>query len=232
LLSLISFGDLLPSQLERLGAAAVLAVLAAGARASRGMREATFPLTNAALLVAFRGSVVLEERIFLQLEILLAALRVSQLAVESLAAPHRRLAWDLWLEAMAFVVAAWSTLALTLHRLEWRFLYDLVAPPFVERHIGVFLPLILVRYTLPLILARRILAEARGREREDLWPGSFAIAAAKVVTLTLIATGYGLFDPTSELFNEAVQNVLTFSLPLLALAWRPRPAEARGVTFP
>jgi hypothetical protein len=225
LLSLVSFGDVLPTQLGRLGAAGVLAALALGARAARGPRGATPALTNAALLMAFRGSVVLDERQFLQLEISLAALRVSQLIVEVLAAPARRRAWDLWLEAMALVVAAWTTLALTLHRLEWRFLYDLVAPPVVERHVGLFLPLILGRYALPLILARRLLAEARGREGGGA--SAYAVAATKVVTLTLVATGYGLFDPTGELFTEAVQNVLTFTVPLLALAYQPRADEPR-----
>jgi hypothetical protein len=126
---------------------------------------------------------------------------------------------------MALVVAAWTTLALTLHRLEWRFLYDLVAPPVVERHVGLFLPLILGRYALPLILARRLLAEARGREGDGA--SAYAVAATKVVTLTLVATGYGLFDPTGELFTEAVQNVLTFTVPLLALAYQPRADEPR-----
>jgi hypothetical protein len=230
LLSLVSFGEVLPTQMGRLGCAGVLAALAVAARASRGVRDAASPLTNVALLMAFRGSVVLDERQFLQLELSLAALRVSQLLADVLAAPGRRRQWDLWLEAMALVVVAWSTLALTLHRLEWRFLYDFVSPPVVERRVGLFLPLILARYTLPLVLARRLLAEARERTPDDHWLGSYAVAAAKVVTLTLIATGYGLFDPTSELFAEAVQNALTFSAPLLALAYQPRPGHG-GTTF-
>ena len=36
------------------------------------------------------------------------------------------------LEAMALLVAAWTTLALTLHRLEWSFLYRFLPPPVVE----------------------------------------------------------------------------------------------------
>ena len=207
---------------RRLAAAALLGALAVATRKT----PVALPLTNAALLMAFRGAVVLDERVLLQLEVLLAALRVCQLVVDVLAAPGARKAWALWLEAMALVVSAWSTLALTLHRLEWRFLYDFVSPPVVERRIGLFLPLILARYAIPLVLARRLLSEARAPESGSTWRGAVGVAGAKLVTLTLVATGYGLFDPTNELFTEAVQNVLTFSVPLLALGYEPRPTEA------
>jgi hypothetical protein len=224
LLSLASFGDVLTTGCQRLLAAAALAALAIGARLGAPTRPAASVLANAALLMAFRGSVVLDERVFLQLELLLAALRITFLVARALGPGQDLRGFAVWLEAMALVVTAWSTLALTLYRLEWHVLYEVFAPPFVEAHIGFFLPLIMGRYALPLVLARRLIAEARPPASASSWPGAFAAAGVKTLTLVLVATGYALDDPTGEFFVQAVMNVLTFSTPLLALAYEPRAA--------
>jgi len=227
LFSMVSFGDVLTTAPARLAVAALLAGLGIAARRHVRTQQVASILTNAALLMAFRGSVVLDERVLLQLELLLAALRVSLLVGQALGRADEIGSLSVWLEAVALVVTAWSTLALTLHRLEWHVLYDFFAPSFVERHIGLFLPVIVGRYAIPLVLARRLLAEARPEWVTSSWRGAFGVAIAKVTTLVLVATGYALFNPTSDLFAQAVANVLTFSMPLLALAYEPRAEPAR-----
>jgi hypothetical protein len=211
----------LPTGPARLSAAAALSVIAAAASRRASTRAAASVLTNAALLIAYRGSVVLDERIFLQLELMLAALRLSMLLGRALLETQQARALTVWLEAMALLVTAWSTLALTLYRMEWRILYSFFAPGFVEGHVGLLLPLIVGRYALPLVLARRLIAEARPPAAPSSWRGAFAAAGAKTATLVLFAAGYAVADPTSDLFVQAVMNVLTFSTPLLALAYEP-----------
>jgi hypothetical protein len=209
----------LPAQTARLAAAALLGAGALAAR-RRGPRDVTSVLTNVALLMAWRATVALEERAFLQLEILLAALRLTALAGGALAREQDRRAFSAWLEALALIVAAWTTLALTLHRLEWAVLYRFFPADVVERHVGLFLPVIAGRYALPLVLARRLLAEARPESRSS-WRAAAGAMTAKVATLSLVVVGSAVLDPASEPFMGAVQGLLTFSVLALALIYEP-----------
>jgi hypothetical protein len=219
LFTLTSFGDVLPSQTARLAAAALLGAGALAAR-RRGPRDVANVLTNVALLMAWRATVALEERAFLQLEILLAALRLTALAGGTLAREEDRRSFSAWLEAVALIVAAWTTLALTLHRLEWAVLYRFFPADVVERHVGLFLPVIVGRYALPLVLARRLLAEARPESRSS-WRAAAGAMTTKVATLSLVVVGSAVLDPTSEPFMGAVQGLLTFSVLALALIYEP-----------
>jgi hypothetical protein len=222
LLSVVSFGGALAGAPVRLAVAVGLAAAAIAARRHARTRAAASILVNAALLLAFRATVVLDERVFLQLELLLAGLRVTMLVGRVLGRAEDGPSLAAWLEAMALLVTAWSTLALTLYRLEWHILYEFFAPATVEQRIGLFLPVIVGRYALPLVLARRLLAEARPPGDGGAWRAAFGVAAGKTASLVLIASGYAIYDPTSELFTQAIMNVLTFSVPLLALAYEPR----------
>ena len=170
----------------------------------------------------YRATVALDERNLLQLELLLAALRLSALAAAALGRAEDRRWFAAWLEAMAVIVAAWTSLALTLHRLEWSFLYRFLAPPVVEARVGWLLPLILARYALPLVVARRLLAETRPPDAASTWRPAAGALALKLATLVLLTTGAAILDPTSEPFRGAVQNVLTLSPLALALFVEPR----------
>jgi len=230
--SLVSFGGLWPSPLARLAAAAFLtsATFAARGLATRAKTRAWLDLwaglasafATAALLMLYRATVVLEERSFLQLELLLAALRLSSLAATALAPARDRRWFRWWLEAMAVLVAAWTTLALTLHRLEWSILYRFLSPPAVEANVGWLLPLIVGRYAIPLVLARRLLAEARPTGVDSTWPAASGALGVKLATLVLMTAGSAILNPASEPFRGAVQGVLTLSVLALALVYEPR----------
>jgi hypothetical protein len=234
--SLVSFGGLWPSPFARLAAAAFLTSAAfavrglatrAGTRAQQHVWEGFASIfATAALLMLYRATVVLEERSFLQLELLLAALRLSSLAATALARPRERRWFAGWLEAMAVLVAAWTTLALTLHRLEWSILYRFLSPPAVEAHVVWLLPVIVGRYVIPLVLARRLLAEARPIGVGSTWPAASGALGVKLATLVLMTAGSAILNPASEPFRGAVQAVLTLSVLALALAYEPRTSPA------
>jgi len=230
LFSLVSFGGLCPTLWGKL---AVAAFLASAAFAARGVAAAQArpaaaaavagALATATLLMLYRATVVLDERNLLQLELLLAALRLSCIAACRLGRAEDRRWFVAWLEAMAIIVAAWTTLALTLHRLEWKFLYAFLDPPVVEARVGWLLPLILVRYAIPLVVARRLLADARPADVASTWRPAANALALKLATLVLVTAGSAILNPTSEPFRGAVQNLLTLSVLALALVYEPRP---------
>ena len=235
LFSVLSFGDLPPAPTARLAVVGVLggAALAMTAWARRTLDpEGPVPaiaamLANATLLLAYRSTVVLGERTFLQMELLLAALVLTARAGVALGRREDRPSFAAWLEGMALVVAAWSTLALTLSRLEWKIFYTFFPPLFVEHHVGLLLPAIVGRYALPLILARRLLAEATPDAVGSTWRRSAGLMTIKMTALLLGVVGAAVLDPSSEPFVAAVQCVLTFSVLSLALVFEPwRPALA------
>jgi hypothetical protein len=234
MLSLVSFGGLWPSPFARLAATAFLASVAFAARGVATLRPRAAAdavakaLATAALLMLYRATVVLDERNLLQLELLLAALRLTAIAARTLGRPEDRPWFAAWLEAMAVLVAAWTTLALTLHRLEWRFLYLFLAPPVVEARVGWLLPLILARYAIPLVVARLLLADSRPPGLGSTWRPAAGALGLKLATLVLVAAGSAVLDPTSEPFRGAVQNVLTLSVLAIALLWEPRATAARA----
>jgi hypothetical protein len=219
MLSLLSFGDAFNRTAGRLGVALSFGLGAAAAWRMRGPKAEAIGrlLTNAALLAAYRATVTIDARSLLELEVLLAALRVTALAARTLGRADEQTATFGWLEAVALLIAVWSSLALTLNRMEWHLLYLFFAPAFVERHVVFFLPFIVGRYALPLVLARRLLAEVRPPGQEGAWRASFGALGVKVASLVLITAGYAIFNPTNEPFLMAVQNVLSLSPLSLAL---------------
>jgi hypothetical protein len=231
LFSVLSFGDVLTTQPSRLGATAVLAVFAIATRArahqvgrDSAVGAAATILSNAAILMAYRASVILGERTFLQMELLLGALVVSARVNSTLGRPEDRRSFTIWLEGMAIVIAAWSTLALTLHRLEWKVFYNFFPALFVEHHVGWLLPAIVGRYALPLVLARRLIAE--NSAGGGTWRDAAALTTFRIATLLLGVVGSAVLDPASEPFMAAVQCLLTFSVLGFALCHEPSPAPA------
>jgi hypothetical protein len=235
--TLVSFGDLLPSGPAQLAAACFMASAAWIARGIstrdvlRGRPPGTaaglyLALGSGALLLFYRATVVLEERTLLEMEILLAALRLSAIVGKTLGAERDRRWFAVWLEAAALLVAVWSTLALTLNRLEWAILYRFFEPTAVMHHVGWLMPVILFRYAIPLILARRLLAEAQPPDARGTWRAACVILTARLATLVLMVIGMGVLDPSNEPFRTAVQSVVTVSVLALALLMNPRPVDS------
>ncbi len=224
---LVSFGDVLHAQASKLIAAAALLAASFALRIGSRLRgpessgaKVSAMVANAGLLLAYRGSVVLGERTFLQMELLLAAVVLMANADRALGRREDRRSFTIWLEAMALVIAAWSTLALTLGRLEWTVFYNFFPALFVEHHVGLLLPGIVGRYALPLILARRLLAEA-SPDVGSTWRQATGVMTLKVAALTLGVVGSAILDPASEPFLSAVQCLLTFSVLALAFVYEP-----------
>ncbi|HVZ74126.1 MAG TPA: hypothetical protein VHJ20_17225 [Polyangia bacterium] len=227
LFSLVSFGDVLPTQSSKLIVSALLLIAALVARLyvrragpdSAGGAIAAM-LANAGLLLTFRGSVILGERTMLQMELLMAAVVLTATVDRALGRREDRRAFTVWLEAVCLFIAAWSTLALTLGRLEWKVFYNFFPALFVEHHVGLLLPGIVGRYALPLVLARRLLAES-SLDVRSTWHPAAGVMGFKVTALALGLIGSAILDPASEPFLHAVQCLLTFSV--LALAFISEP---------
>jgi hypothetical protein len=159
----------------------------------------------AGTLLLFRAVTELDGENYRWLECFLAAV-VGSARLVALAVPPsaRRLAYSLLL-FFAWVGTAWTSFAFTVHRLEWTFLYDWFAASFVEQHVWIFVPVILFRYLLPLILARFLIAEELGRPDPEALNGCWTLVGAKVLIVLLFACGVGWKNSQSDVYLEAAQ---------------------------
>jgi hypothetical protein len=127
---------------------------------------------------------------------------------------------------MSALVTGWVTLAWTFHRLEWGLLYDLLGAELVERHAGLFIPIIALRYVIPIVLARILLAEAFGDRWRYPQLGITLVAGARTLSLLFVTLGIGHHQVRSDMYLEAVQETAIWAIVTLALFWPPtvRPA--------
>jgi hypothetical protein len=136
---------------------------------------------------------------------LLAAVLLSGRVVRRFFPARERGALYAVLLFFAFLANGWVTFAWTVHRLEWGFLYEWFSAPFVERHVGFLLPLILARYLLPLIVARLVLAAELGSETPYPARTTWFFVGWKVVSLFLMTVGIGCTSPTTEIYLEGAE---------------------------
>jgi hypothetical protein len=139
---------------------------------------------------------------------LLGALVLSARLIRPLPAPARTHAHALLL-FFAFFASGWVNLAWTLHRLEWRVLYDFWSAAFVESHVAAFAPLLVGRFALPLVAARVLLtreltvaAEPDSPRALDL---AWLLAGSKVASLMFWSFGIAFVSVASDVYLEAVQ---------------------------
>jgi hypothetical protein len=183
-----------------------LALFASAAWLQRKSSPLTHTACLTALLLLHHYAVRVPASAYHWQDCLLAALVLSARLARPLPAPARDHARAMLL-LFAFFVSGWVNFAWTLHRLEWRFLYDFWSAAFVERHVSAFLPLLIGRFALPLLAARVLLA----RELDHPADGARALAWAwlftgsKVASLMFWSYGIAFVSVASDVYLEAVQ---------------------------
>lgn len=179
-----------------------VAVRALSGEARRVLRRCA---ALAALFFAFGEFVRVDPVVHDHLDLLFCALVLTAAPLSALRSPSL----DLWLGTLGLIACGWCTVAWTVHRLEWGFLYEYFDPAFVESEAGWFLPFILLRYAIPVVILR-ILIPVR--------PGALlAVAAAKLLALLAVATSLGSIDPGSDVYFEAVQEAGVLLVLMLGL---------------
>jgi hypothetical protein len=144
---------------------------------------------------------------------LLAALVLSARLVRGLPSPTRTYSHAVLL-FFAFFASGWVSFAWTLHRLEWRFLYDFWSAAFVESHVAAFLPLLAGRFALPLLAARVVLRRELDDSSSQRALGiAWLLAGSKVASLMFWSYGTAFVSVASDVYLEAVQETsLTWAL--------------------
>jgi hypothetical protein len=175
------------------------------ASSSPGARSGVRVAGLVGLLLLYRALTHAEAESYLWLDCLLGAVSVSARLVAIEVGERNRPRAHALLLFLAWVGCGWVVLAWTVHRLEWRFLYDWFAAPYVERHVALFLPLILARFAIPLVVARLLVAEALGppgpRAQRLVW----MLAGAKIGSLLLLTVGIAWVNAASDMYLEAAQ---------------------------
>ena len=198
---------------DMLQLAAALVLLVFWATTKRELR-ATAGITG--LLLLHHYAVRVPASAYYWQDCWLAALVLSARLGRRLPSPARTYSHAVLL-LLAFVASGWVSFAWTLHRLEWRFLYDFWSAAFVEAHVAAFLPLLAGRFALPLLAARAVLR----RELDDAADGSsqralglaWLLAGSKVASLMFWSYGIAFVSVASDVYLEAVQETsLTWAL--------------------
>lgn len=170
----------------------------------RKQSKLTATICATALLLLHHYGVRVPVSAYYWQDCLLAALVLSARFIRPLPSPARDHARAMLL-LLAFFASGWVNFAWTLHRLEWRFLYDFWSAAFVERHVAAFLPLLVSRFALPLLAARVLLArelEGSGARALGL---AWMLAGSKVASLMFWTYGIAFVSVASDVYLEAVQ---------------------------
>lgn len=165
----------------------------------------------AALFVCYFYFVRVSSELRLDAVMLFAALRLSVLLLDHVPVARRNLKSNgVFLLVIGLIVSGWVSLSWGLTHLEWHAAYDFFPPKVVEEFVGLFLPLIVLKYALPVLIAKSLVLE--GVRLEEIYPArQMALAiGVKFGTLILLVLGLGYYTPGSNVYLEATGELAIF----------------------
>ncbi len=175
---------------------------------AQGMARALF---LAALIVFYFYFVRVSSETRVCALMLFAALRLSVLLLDHLPMARRNIRLNaLFLQIVGVIASGWVTLSWGLERLEWYAAYDFFPPRLVEEYVWLFLPFIVLKYSLPVLITRMLIVERVGLEKG--YPGKEVVlfAGFKFATLILLTLGIGFYTAGSGVYLEAVGQLAIF----------------------
>ena len=129
---------------------------------------------------------------------------------------HRVQSGYAFLMIISMIAVGWITLAWTVHRLEFFFVFDWFSTGTVTKYVVLFLPFIILRYMIPLIMIRILLTEVFKRSSPFPHRAVLVVAGLKLCSLLLIFYGIGL-NNTSNVYYEGVQEAGIWIILILGL---------------
>lgn len=136
---------------------------------------------------------------------LLAALTLAARAIPDNASKSTRLSHAVFLGVMGVIAAGWIQFSWGVSQLEWHFLYDFWDGALVERKAAWFVPIILMRYALVVVLFLLVIGSELPLAAQAAHPWVFGVIGLKVVTLVALTMGLGAHHASSGVYLEGVQ---------------------------
>lgn len=216
----LHWGQWHPSPAEYLSMIAFFAAAGAIAprfvseRAGREIRRVSW---LGALYLAYYYTIRIPNDHYMWADCFFAALSLSARLAARQGDARRRAHHYAILVVLGIAVAGWVTIAWTLHLYEWKFIYELLDPGFVEEHALLLVPVINGRYLIPVFMARIIVHEGFGYQTPYPKRLVWTAAGAKIISLVLVLTGVGYSIADSDVYLEAIQESAALSVFVAAL---------------
>ncbi|MHC4948331.1 MAG: alkaline phosphatase family protein [Planctomycetota bacterium] len=180
-----------------------------------------------ALQLLFLYTVRIPPAAYLWADMLFAAAVLSGAFLRDEPSGALRPGGHLFLLVLAVMATGWCTIAWTFHRLEWGILYDWFDAAYIEWNVGLFLPAIVLRYCLPLMIFRLLLAETVGPRDPYPQRAALLVTGGKALAVCLVACGMGCHRVRSDVYLEAVQETAIWGLMAFVVAWPARKRKPR-----
>lgn len=148
---------------------------------------------------------------------LAAALAVTGVLVRGAREEDRR-SHHAFLLCLGTIAAGWCTLAFGSDRLEWQALYDVFAPPVVEHHVAWFLPVLVGRFALPMVIVRLALRPSLPTEPRAAEARALAIVGVGFLSMLCVGLGLARVMPGSSVYLECCQHDAVLWMVALGIA--------------